>query len=317
MRIRFRYSLTTLLLLPLLVGLGIKWYRGPHQYALEEEREWLRAEDEKDSFVYLCGGFDLFEKGTFWAYRNFDGSFTRHGPEIKVTMFDKQLVEYKNGKRHGHYRAWDPDGTLCCTGQYEFDEPIGEWLYYGESVFYERVQYVRNEQQAIESHYQLGRLAERRVKALETDEVSLTAWHSNGQKRLDGRFAGERPIGIWRWWEGQGRGMRTVIFDGGIPAELVGLANVETFFDAPLYVNVQEVPLEEVLLDLAEQGFPFRIEADDEQAAEIKNRSISTCGDLNGGLELYLALRDAGLTLEIRAETDGTETLVLLPAEGE
>jgi hypothetical protein len=34
MRIRFRHRLTTLLLLPLLVGFGIKWCRGPHEYSL-------------------------------------------------------------------------------------------------------------------------------------------------------------------------------------------------------------------------------------------------------------------------------------------
>ena len=56
MRIRFRSSLTTLLLLPLLVGIGIKWYRGPHEYTLAEEREWQRAEDEKNGYVALCGG---------------------------------------------------------------------------------------------------------------------------------------------------------------------------------------------------------------------------------------------------------------------
>ncbi len=44
MRIRFRFSLTTLLLLPLLVGAGIKLYRGPHQFTLAEETAWRDAE---------------------------------------------------------------------------------------------------------------------------------------------------------------------------------------------------------------------------------------------------------------------------------
>jgi hypothetical protein len=47
MRFRPRYRLTTLLLLPVLAGGGIKLDRGPHQFTLAEEREWIRAQYEK------------------------------------------------------------------------------------------------------------------------------------------------------------------------------------------------------------------------------------------------------------------------------
>jgi hypothetical protein len=177
------------------------------------------------------------------------------------------------------------------------------------------VTYDRDQQQEIESRYDLDRLVERREKKLETDEVSLIARHWDGQKRLEGQFLKDRPVGKWRWWDASGREIRTMTFHDGIPAELVGRPGVEGFLDASLHVEFQNTPLMVALEVLVAQGFRSRIECPDENTGAIRNRGITTTGDFQGGLEFYLALRDAGLTFEVRKFKDGTDTIVILPAD--
>jgi hypothetical protein len=317
MRIQLRFSLATFLLLPVLAGVGIKLYRGPHQYTLKEEREWLRAEDEKDGFVAMCGGFQMFEEGTFWAYRNLDGSFTRHGPETKVGMFGiKSLVEYRNGKKHGECRAWDRDGELRQKGQYENDEPAGEWLYYSDGVVYQRVRHEREQGQEIESTYELGRLTQRRVTTTATGEISLTAWHPNGRMRLKGGYIGNLPQGRWRWCDEEECETRTVTFQDGVPAELAGQPSAARMMELALDAEFSDLPLQDAVDYLNDLGFPTRIECAPELTSEIRSRLITTPTDLRGPAGIYLALREVGLTLDLKGNRDGTDLLVVSPASG-
>jgi hypothetical protein len=129
-QLRFRFSLATFLLLPLLAGIGIKWYRGPHEFSLLEEHIQRVAESEAQNpnaryIVYRV------RTGTFWAYQNLDGSLTRHGPETSFGMFgDKKVTVYRGGKRHGSFRHFAPNGMLLTEGQYVNGHEVGEWIEY-------------------------------------------------------------------------------------------------------------------------------------------------------------------------------------------
>jgi hypothetical protein len=319
MRFRPRYTLTTLLLLPVLVGAGIKWYRGPHQYTLEEEREWRRAEMLRASGINFleCGVGRPPPEGTFWAYRNFDGTVTRHGPETSVDpLGHKTVIEYRGGKKHGEHRAWDRTGELYCQGQYENDRPSGEWLYYlGDGVVYRCVRYVHEQGRVVESRFDLGRLSERRVTRAGSNEVHLTAWHSNGQKRVEGRLTAERPDGQWRWWDEGGRQVREARFQDGMPVEVMGRPSLERFMDAALDVSFESAPLQEALDFLNEMGFRTRIVCSKRDSNDVRSRRLTTIDEFSGPAALYLALRDAGLTVDMQADPDGTETLIIQPAE--
>src|SRR5687768_16638194 len=203
MRIRLRYSLTTLLLLPLVVGLGIKWYRGPHEFSEIVKPAAARlAPQDPDPFTRCIIPFP--RQVSFWAYRNLDGSLTRHGKEISLlTMVpsDKLITEYRGGKRNGAFQYWNAEGDLVCEGQFEHDEPVGEWVYYRLGVPYQRVRYDVDQQVEIQSRYNLDRLAERRTRKRGSDEVGLVAWQPNGQKRLAGLLLKDRPDGEWQWWD--------------------------------------------------------------------------------------------------------------------
>jgi hypothetical protein len=97
MRIRFRHRLTTLLLLPLLVGFGIKWCRGPHEYSLlgEHVQRVTEAEARDPSARYTVYQIRAV---SYRAYRNLDGNRTRHGPEICYGLGgDKQTMDTATG----------------------------------------------------------------------------------------------------------------------------------------------------------------------------------------------------------------------------
>jgi hypothetical protein len=61
-------------------------------------------------------------------------------------------------------------------------------------------------------------------------------------------------------------------------------------------------------------GFPLWIECDREDLEQARRLGITTASEFRGGLAFYLALRKAGLTLDIHTEADGAETLVIVPA---
>jgi hypothetical protein len=314
MRIRFRYSLTTLLLLPLLVGIGIKWFRGPREYSeIVNPTAAKLAAQELDPLTRCIVRYP--RQVSFWAYRNLDGSLTRHGQEISVgTMApsDKLITEFRGGQRNGAFRYWDAAGDLVCEGQFENDEPTGTWTYYRYGIAYQRVQYDIDEQNEIQSRYDLGQLAERRVRARGSDDVQLTAWHwqPKPQKRVEGRLLKDRPVGKWHWWDEAGREILAVTFHDGVPAEFVGRSKLLQFMAADFETNFENLSLESVVGYLESLALPLQIQESVQQARRI---GISTGDELRGGLALYVALRKAGLTLDTRTEKDGTESLVIVP----
>jgi hypothetical protein len=223
---------------------------------------------------------------------------------------------YRGGQRNGAFRYWDDQGELVCQGSFENGEQSGEWVYYRFGIAYQRIEFDHDQQHEIENRYDLDRLAERRVRKLGTGEILLTTWHPSGQKRLEGRFVKERPAGKWRWWNSAGGEIRSIIFHDGIPQEFVGRPGAKRFFDASLDLEFQGVPLGTAVSLLNQQGFLFGIECRDEIAREVENRQITTMGsELKDGLGFYLALRDAGLTMDVRAAPDGRDIVVVLPAD--
>lgn len=311
MRLRFRYSLTTLLLLPLLAGIGIKWYRGPHEFSLAEYPQVVSLPPNVPD---LDTGYMLGRRtGSFRAYRNLDGSLTRHGTEISIgPRGDRLQIEFRGGQRNGAYRYWDAEGDLVCEGQFEHDEPVGEWVYYRLGVPYQRVRYDVDQQVEIQSRYYLDRLAEQRIRTHGSDEVRLTAWHPNGQKCLAGWLLKDRPDREWQWWDKEGRRALAVAFREGVPEEFVGQSKLEEFMRADLHYESQGAPLESFVRYLTACGFSLRIDFPNEDLQRLKKLGISTGGDFDGGLAIYLALRRVGLTLNTRIGEDGTETLVLV-----
>jgi hypothetical protein len=227
----------------------------------------------------------------------------------------KRVVEYRGGKKHGKHRAWDGAGELHCQGQYENDRPIGEWLYYfGDGVVYRRVRYHREQGQIVESQFDLDRLSERRITLAGSNEVHLTAWHSNGQKRVEGRLTADRPDGQWRWWDADGREVREARFQDGMPVEVMGRPSRERFMDAALDVDFEDVPLQDALDYISDIGFRTRIVCSEHEAREVCNRVITTIGELDGPVALYLALRDVGLSVDMQTDPDGVETVIIQPA---
>ena len=311
MRIRFRYSLTTLLLLPLAVGIGIKWYRGPHEFSLAENPQVVSLPpnvSDMDAGYILERG----RTGSFWAYRNLDRSLTRHGTETSIgPRGDKLQTEYRGGQRNGAYRYWNAEGDLVCEGQFEHEEPVGEWVYYRLGVPYQRLQYDADQQIEIQSRYDLDRLAEQRIRTRGSDEVWLTAWHPNGQKRLAGWLLRDRPDREWQWWDQQGRETLAVTFQDGIPQEFVGKSNLEAFINADIPYESQGAPLESVVRYLNDCGISLRIECTNEDLQRVRKLGISTDADFDAGLGIYLAFRRVGLTLSTRIDRGGTETLVV------
>jgi hypothetical protein len=314
MRIRFRYGLTTLLLLPLLVGIGIKWYRGPHEFSLAE---YPQVASLPPNVSDLDGGYILGKArtGSFWAYRNLDGSLTRHGTETSIgPRRDKMQTEFRGGLRNGTYRYWNAERELVCEGQFEHDEPVGEWVYYRLGVPYQRVQYDVDRQVEIQSRYDLDRLAERRTRTRGSEEVRLTAWHPNGQKRVEGWLLQELPVRKWQWWDKEGRETLAVTFHDGIPEEFVGQLTLEEFVRSDFDYESQGAPLESLMNYFTE--FRMRIECGTEDLQRARKLGISTDGDFGGGLAIYLALRRVGLTLGTRNRGEGTESLVIV-SDGE
>ncbi|MEX2142933.1 MAG: hypothetical protein WD894_26995 [Pirellulales bacterium] len=313
MRIRFRYSLSTLLLLPLLVGLWIKWYRGPHEFSEIANRTAASlVAPDPDPFTRRIIAYP--RQVSFWAFRNFDGSLTRHGREISVgTMApsDKLITEYRGGQRNGAFRYWNAEGELVCEGQFENDEPVGEWVYYHLGVPYQRVRHDIDQQVEIQRRYDLDWLAEQRTRTRGSDEVRLTAWHPNGQKRLEGWLLKDRPDREWQWWDKEGQGILAVTFHEGVPEEFVGQSKLEEFVKADFHYESQGAPLESLVRYLAGCGFSLRIECPYEDLQRVRKLGISTDGDFGGALGVYLALRKMGLTISARIQKDGTEALAI------
>lgn len=345
MRFRFRYSLTTLLLMPLLVGIGIKWYRGPHQYTLAEEREWLRAEDKKDGFVALCDGFELFEDGTFWAYRNFDGSIMRHGPEEWVSSDgSKNLVEYRNGRLHGEHRTWDSNGELLEAGQYANHQPVGEWLCYEQGRIFARVEHQEDrtisrdgqgrifarvdykKDRTIHRDFdEAGRLIRERIDFSSRIEELVREWHPNGQKRFEGQFSLAAEHGTWRWWDESGGEIRCLKLSQGVPEEVTE-SRLRNFIDWNTFpCDFQGVELAHAIVAVnsygeGDYGYEFRIDGPDSDLVQVRERLITTAPQLNGPLAFYVALRDAGFIMRIDVEESATgikEVLFISPVEAD
>jgi hypothetical protein len=212
---------------------------------------------------------------------------------------------------------WDAEGRLLCDGSYENDAPAGEWSYYLDDLVYRRFQYDREGGTEVERRYDLGRLAERRVTSFATESVELTAWHSNGKRRLEGILVKGRPQGRWRWWDSEGHQIRDAAFRDGVPQDLAGIPAAERFFGADIGLNFQGVPLR-VYLDLLRTfGIRTRIECPEDELEDISNREVSATGDLGGAIDFYLALRDVGLRMDARVEKDGTDVLVVMPAKSD
>jgi hypothetical protein len=221
---------------------------------------------------------------------------------------------YRGGQRNGPFRYWDDEGELVCEGSFENGEQSGEWVYYRFGIAYQRVEFDHDQQHQIESRYDLDRLVERRVTNLGTGEALLTAWHPNGQKRLEGRLVKNRPDREWRWWNNDGRETLTVNFHVGVPEEFAGQSKLEDFVKADFgYESLGGTPLEWVVSNLTSSGFSLRIECANEDLQRVRKLGINTDGVFNGGLGIYVALRRVGLTLGTRVGEDGTEMLVIIP----
>jgi hypothetical protein len=75
----------------------------------------------------------------------------------------------------------------------------------------------------------------------------------------------------------------------------------------------ENASLERVVGELARCGFHLGVECDQEDLRLVQRLGLSTASEFHDGLALYVALRMARLTLDIRKETDGVETLVVVP----
>jgi antitoxin component YwqK of YwqJK toxin-antitoxin module len=97
-----------------------------------------------------------------------------------------QLARYsREGKdeRHGTWRLWYPGGQLKMEGEYQFNEPSGQFIWYHE-----------NGQKVLESFYSAG-----------GKDGVWTWWHPNGQKSIQGAYVNGSPAGRWTWWHETGK----------------------------------------------------------------------------------------------------------------
>jgi antitoxin component YwqK of YwqJK toxin-antitoxin module len=304
-------------MLPVLAGVGIKLYRGPHQYTLEQERQWQKAEfiRKYGNKPILTCGIGVDPEGTFWANREFDGTLVRHGEEIAVTPFGKEVTEYRGGKRHGDYRWWSNDGSPIKAGQYENDEEVGEWIEYENGQVARRILY--DPIQTVTRVYDPnGQMVKRRIAQRSSGEVQLAEWHSNGQERLKGQLVEEFEVGLWRWWNENGHEIRRVTFDRGVPEELVDIPGLARLMRSRMSFPVRDVPLDDALEYTYGQGFKIRIETHGSSRDEILSTRVSTDESVRGPVAFYLALRDIGLTINMKTDRNGLDALIIRPMQG-
>jgi hypothetical protein len=78
-------------------------------------------------------------------------------------------------------------------------------------------------------------------------------------------------------------------------------------------IELEKASLERVVGELARCGFRLGVECDKEDLGLVQRLGLCTASEFHDGLALYVALRMARLTLDIRSEADGAETLLIVP----
>lgn len=122
----------------------------------------------------------------------------------------RELIHYKNGRRHGQYARWHENGQKEEEGYYEEGNRVEsrkiwyisgqikeEWSYYSDGLLKSFTSWQKNGKKQKESHFKDGK-------------VSITYWYGNGQKKSEATYSyesdnyvkGERHRIVTAWYEG-------------------------------------------------------------------------------------------------------------------
>lgn len=137
----------------------------------------------------------------------------------------QEEVEYHQGKRHGKGVLWSPNGTKQEEGQWLGGLRHGDWKWWWSGG------------EVVECYQDGIRHGLRRILARETGTVigeepfvqgkrhgRCRYFHLNGQLRREGQYDKDVPIGEWRQWSTNGRLLSVSVMDStGSRAEVIRL----------------------------------------------------------------------------------------------
>lgn len=106
-----------------------------------------------------------------------------------------------NGVDHGTCKEWDVNGKRIATGTYrngkKIDGSFRNW------------------------YYRDGDIAKHcyNVETLRASKCDgpCTDWTADGRKLVEGRFAGDKRHGVWKWWNGRGQLIADGTYKNGHP----------------------------------------------------------------------------------------------------
>jgi antitoxin component YwqK of YwqJK toxin-antitoxin module len=95
---------------------------------------------------------------------------------------EERCILERNGKRHGPFQTWYPNGRLRQEGNYRYGQAQGQWTYY-----------YPNGQKRMQGNWRFGKA-----------QGSWTYWHENGVRESTGRFLDGEREGSWTYWDTAG-----------------------------------------------------------------------------------------------------------------
>ncbi len=116
----------------------------------------------------------------------------------------ESAVEYRDGKRHGTFKAWHENGILAEAGTYSEDRPHGEWAQWNqEGKLLGRFKMIHGSGSMVRWH-ENGKMSWRREYKDGQLDGLVEGWEEDGTKTLEGNYRAGKKDGTWKYWSPSG-----------------------------------------------------------------------------------------------------------------
>jgi antitoxin component YwqK of YwqJK toxin-antitoxin module len=126
-------------------------------------------------------------------------------------------MNFEKGVVHGDVLEWHPDGSIASKDHYDQGRKLTtQATYYGGDVKKTAGQFLEPELQASRlDDWWKGEMATYSSKGKAIKHGRYTAWHGNGQVRMQGEYKYDMPVGTFTWYYANGQKSLEGSYDEG------------------------------------------------------------------------------------------------------